>query len=33
MISSRQIDDWIHYILRRDRGNPPQSVDFLESVY
>src|SRR6516225_2291983 len=33
MISSRQIDDSVHYILRRDRGNPPQSAVFLESMY
>jgi len=33
MISSRQIDDLINYILRRDRGNPPQAVAFSESMY
>ena len=33
MISSRQIDGLIHYILHRDRGNPSQSVVFLESMY
>lgn len=33
MISSRHSDDLILYILRRDQGNPPQSVAFLESMY